>query len=155
MFRKRKKREQRKGAVTVEFAVVAPIFLSIMLGVHEASKMYNTQNHLATAAREGARIAAMDREGVLQDGQTTNEKVVSDVKSFLENNGISTDNIEVNITDDEDADVDFDLDDPDNEYELFAVRIELPYGNSYVPGVEGTYLGSKVVFRNARSTIVQ
>jgi len=140
----------------VEFAVVAPVFMIILLGVAEASRLYEMQGKLASAAREGARLAAMDRDGVLRSGQTTNEKVIEDVENILRANGIDPDSVEVEITEVDDEDTDFDLDDPDNQYELFQLRIEIPYTNPYgVPGADESFVGAMVVFRNARSSLVQ
>ncbi|QDU96733.1 TadE family protein [Lignipirellula cremea] len=152
------RRTNRRGAVTVEFAVVAPVFLVILLGVAEASRLYEMQGQMASAAREGARIAAMDREGILQPGQTTNDKVIADVRNILTANGLPGDELVIRITEADDPDTDFDLDDSDNDLRLFQLRIELPYSavNPYgVPGVDETSLGASVVFRNARSTLVQ
>jgi len=158
MFIKKRCRKQRRAAVTVEFAVVAPIFLVILLGVSEAGRLYDQQNQLSIAAREGARLAAMDRADILDEGQSTNEKIVEDVKNMLAANGITNPNIEVKITTVDDEDIDFDLDDPDNYLELFQLRIELPYGSSnpyHIPAPEDTMLGAAVVFRNARTSLVK
>jgi hypothetical protein len=144
--------------VTVEFAVVAPVFLTIVLGVSQASRLFDIQNELATAAREGARLAAMEREGVSQQGQTTNEKVVQDVCNYLAANGLPADDIEVYIVDPADHETPFDLDNPDNDLELFELRVELPGSAvSSLPGnvCDDFNLSAKVVFRNGRAMIVQ
>ncbi len=157
MLTKRRRRKERRAAVTVEFAVVAPIFLIILLGVAEASRLYDQQNQLSIAAREGARLAAMDRSDLLEDGQSTNDKIIDDVKNMLAANGITNENIEVKISHIDDADEEFDLDDPDNYLELFQLRIELPYGSSNpygVPASDEMMLGASVVFRNARTSLV-
>src|SRR4030067_683679 len=61
--------KSRRGAVAVEFAIVAPLLLSILFGMVELTRMFEVQNLLDTAAREGDRLAGMDREGLLQEGQ--------------------------------------------------------------------------------------
>lgn len=59
----------RRGAATVEFALVAPVFLTMILGVTEVSRMFEMQNQLQVAAREGARTGVMDRTGLTSAGQ--------------------------------------------------------------------------------------
>lgn len=51
---------RRKGAATVEFAVVLPIFVMLILGVVEMGRAVNVQQTLTNASREAARIAAID-----------------------------------------------------------------------------------------------
>jgi hypothetical protein len=148
-----KQMDSRRGAVTVEFAIIAPVLLTMVLGVVEACRLFEAQNVLASAAREGARMAAMDREGLVGEGQTTNDKVAADVIGFLEAQGYDAEDVVVNILHADD-DTPFDLDDPENDLELFRLRVEIPYskyGASYVPGVEEFSLGSEVVFRNGRA----
>ena len=113
--------ERRRGAVAVEFAVVAPILLTLVFGMMELGRAFDMQNLMNVAAREGARFACIDKEGILQQGQSTNQKVVSDVKNFLVSNGIPQNSITVDVKDFEDPSKNFDLDDPNNELKLFTV----------------------------------
>lgn len=157
-FRKRNASRKRRGAAAVEFAVIAPVFVTIALGVSQASQLFEAQNQLTVAVREGARLAAMDRTGMLEDGQTTNAKVASDIANYLTTNGIPSDQAEVFIVDPTDHETFFDLDDPANELELFEVRIELPYSaltNIGRSTADDWNLSAKIVFRNARAEIVQ
>ncbi|MEQ8791640.1 MAG: pilus assembly protein [Pirellulaceae bacterium] len=152
-----RRRLNRRGAVTVEFAIIAPVLLTMVLGVIEAGRLFETQNILATAAREGARLAAMDREGVVQEGQSTNDKIEQDVKNFLAAQGYNADDINVNIVS-ADSDEPFDLDADENSLELFKLRVEIPYSHfteTYAPGGEEFSLGSEIVFRNARTSLAQ
>ncbi len=41
------------GAAAVEFALVVPILLLLVLGIIEFGRAYNIQNSLSAAAREG------------------------------------------------------------------------------------------------------
>jgi Flp pilus assembly protein TadG len=50
---------KEKGAVAVEFALVLPIFLVLVLGIVEFSRAYNIQVSLSEAARETARYTAI------------------------------------------------------------------------------------------------
>ena len=148
----------RKGVATVEFAFVVPIFLVLILGMIEVSRLLDTQNQVAVAAREGARLAAMRREGLLDEGESFNVKVTDDIRHILTANGLNGDAAEIYIVDAEDHTTEFDLDDPDNDLELFELRIEIPYSafNSHVVELpESMDIVASVVFRNGRSMIVQ
>ena len=146
----------RQGVVAVEFAVVAPVLLALMLGIIEMNKMYDAQNLLATAAREGARFASMDRDGLVPEDMTTNQKMTQDIKTFLESNGIDPDGVTVEVKDHEQPTEDFDIDDPDNDLRLFEVQVSVDYSSvSYASVDAGSdyALVGKVVFRNGRATI--
>ena len=61
--RQQQRASKRLGAVAVEFAVVLPFLMAIVVGLTELTRVYDVQNLLETGAREGARFAAMDRSG--------------------------------------------------------------------------------------------
>lgn len=48
-----------RGAAAVEFALILPVLLIMVLGMLEFSRAYNTQISLSNAAREGARVMAI------------------------------------------------------------------------------------------------
>lgn len=48
-----------RGAVAVEFALLAPVLIMLLLGIVEFSRAYNTQISLSSAAREGVRVMAI------------------------------------------------------------------------------------------------
>ncbi|MDQ0922615.1 Flp pilus assembly protein TadG [Pseudarthrobacter sp. W1I19] len=52
-------RASERGAVAVEFAIVAPVLVMLLLGIVEFSRAYNTQASLSAAAREGVRVMAI------------------------------------------------------------------------------------------------
>ena len=150
--------QERRGAVAVEFAFIAPILLAIVLGMIELTRVYDAQYLLQAAAREGARLASMDREGMLSEGQTTNSKVTADMKNFLASAGIPKENINVNILDHEDPSAPFDLDNPDNDLKLFDVEIVVPFSDvSFTPvSTNNDYnLTGSITFRNGRATVAQ
>jgi hypothetical protein len=150
------KSEIRNGAVAVEFAIVAPILVAIVLGMIELGRAFEMQNLLEVAAREGARFASMDRDGMLDPGESANDKLIEDVKNFLASNGIPHDDINVTVKDFENPTQDFDLDDPENDLKLFEVKIEVDWSSmSLTPVDTGSDhpLSAKVVFRNGRATI--
>lgn len=57
MLRRLKKEE--RGSVLVEFAMVIPILLLIIWAIIDFARAYYTVNSLASAVREGARVAAV------------------------------------------------------------------------------------------------
>ncbi len=148
----------RRGSVAVEMAMIAPVLLIILLGTVETCRMCDVTNRLATAAREGARLAAMDRSDIVAEGQTTNEKILSDIQGFLAASGLPVDQTSVVIAERDDPDTEFDMDDPANELRLFQIRVTLPYSamNPLAPSLANDYtLVGRVVFRNAQSSMVQ
>jgi Flp pilus assembly protein TadG len=148
----------RPGSVTVEFAVVAPVFLFTALGVTQASRLYETKAQLSTAAREGARIAAMSRDGILSAGGQTNAKIATDVINFLKAAGLPEDQITVSIKDHESPQVDFNLDDPANDLKLFRLTVSIPstaVSSLAITGGGNSDLSATLVFRNAQAAIGQ
>jgi Flp pilus assembly protein TadG len=143
---------------SVEFAIIAPVLVAVVMGVSEVSTMFDVQNELAVAAREGARLASMDRTGMLDGSQTTNEKIATDIKNFLTSNGLKGDQALVYIVHAKNRSAVFDLDNPDNDLQLFELRVELPY--AAVSGLGDSSRGdlkmsAKVIFRNARAIVAK
>jgi hypothetical protein len=68
-------RIKRRGAASVEFAIVAPVFFIMVFGMIEFGRMIMVQQILTNASREGARLAVLD-------GSTTSA-VQSSVTSYL------------------------------------------------------------------------
>lgn len=81
-------RKDRRGAAVVEFAVVAPVFITLVFGMIEYGRMVMVQQLIVNAAREGARI------GVL-DGATT-AQVQTAVSTYLTNASVSGSTVTVN-----------------------------------------------------------
>jgi hypothetical protein len=71
-----RKVSNERGAAVVELALVLPILLTVLLGIVEFGRAYNTKISLTHAAREGARAAAVgydddEVEDVVKDAATT------------------------------------------------------------------------------------
>ena len=49
----------QKGQSLVEFVLVLPIFIILLFGIMEFGRIWETMNVLTSAAREGARVAAV------------------------------------------------------------------------------------------------
>lgn len=146
--------KNRRGAVTVEFALMVPVFLTLVLGVTETSRIFEMKNQLAVAAREGARMAAMERSGLVAEGQSTNAKVTRDVKNFLQAAGLDPDDINVQIVSHQDPTATFNLDAAANSLKYFELRISVPFDAASTlvpPDMTDFNLESKIVFRNAKT----
>jgi Flp pilus assembly protein TadG len=52
-------RASERGAVAVEFAILVPVLVMLLLGIMEFSRAYNAQASLSAAAREGIRVMAI------------------------------------------------------------------------------------------------
>jgi len=55
-------RQNERGAVAVEFALVVPVLVALLLGIMEFSRAYNAQASLSAAAREGVRVMAISND---------------------------------------------------------------------------------------------
>jgi Flp pilus assembly protein TadG len=75
----------------VEFALVVPVFITIVFGILEVSRALMVQHLLTNAARAGARA------GIIEGASNTT--INSAVSSALTNMGISGDTVTVEIND--------------------------------------------------------
>jgi Flp pilus assembly protein TadG len=64
----RKLSRARGGATAVEFAIVAPVLLMLLLGIMEGGRALWTQNALSFAVEQAARCASIDQNNC---GSTT------------------------------------------------------------------------------------
>jgi Flp pilus assembly protein TadG len=74
-------RRQRRGVATVEFAVLLPIILTLLLGIWEVGQLVQMNQILNNAAREGARKAST--------GINTYSDVNTTVSNYLSAAGVS------------------------------------------------------------------
>lgn len=51
--------QRERGAVAVEFALLVPVLVLLILGIMEFGRAYNAQVALTNAAREGVRVMAI------------------------------------------------------------------------------------------------
>ena len=59
MLRQRTRGHHEGGAAAVEFALVLPILLLLLMGIFEFGRAYHIQTALSGAAREGVRVMAL------------------------------------------------------------------------------------------------
>jgi Flp pilus assembly protein TadG len=55
-------RQDERGAAAVEFALVAPLLLLMVLGIAEFGRAFHVQTTLSQAAREGVRVMALQND---------------------------------------------------------------------------------------------
>ncbi|MEV7131410.1 TadE/TadG family type IV pilus assembly protein [Arthrobacter sp. NPDC093128] len=55
-------RASERGAAAVEFAILAPVLVMLLLGITEFGRAYNAQASLSSAAREGVRVMAISND---------------------------------------------------------------------------------------------
>ncbi len=109
-------RKERLGVAAVEFAVVAPLFFLLLLGMIEIGRMVMVQQVITNASREGARIAVLD-------GTTTTD-VMNAVESYLTSGGVR--NATVTITPDPPSEAGYD--------EPVTVTVRVPFSQvSWLP----------------------
>ncbi|QDV35960.1 TadE/TadG family type IV pilus assembly protein [Tautonia plasticadhaerens] len=77
----RRGRRRRAGAAAVEMAIVLPLFISVILGTIEATRLGMVSQLLHVAAREGCRTA-------VREGQTT-ATVRARIDAVLAGSGIT------------------------------------------------------------------
>jgi Flp pilus assembly protein TadG len=59
-MRVQRSRSRERGAAALEFALVAPVILLLMLGMIDFGLRLNAEAVVANAARDGARVASLD-----------------------------------------------------------------------------------------------
>ena len=145
MLRYRTQNNLRRGQAVVEFALVLPLLLLLVLGAIEFGRVLLRLHLLTTASREGARVGSLpnnleaDIEDKVQDileaaglesGSWSVQTVVRDPDGVLVDGGLANaeqrDRVEVSVT---------------NSFEVLT--------GSFVPGLSGTIpLTSTCVFRH-------
>jgi len=132
--------------------------LTTVAGLIELTRAYDVQNLLETGAREGARFAAMDRSGMLQEGQTSNQKLIQDVTNLMTSSGLQASDVQVDIRDFADPTQPFDLDDPANDLALFEVEVSVPFSAVSLTPIspDNDYtMSASITFRNGKATLSQ
>lgn len=154
----RRARSRRTGLATLEFALVLPLFMILLLGTIEIGTAIHASQRMLTAARGGARLASMDWTEKLADGETPNDKVEQDIRNLLFASNLPGDAASVTITHAEGSNkgTNFELAADENNLALFRVEVSIPH--SAVSIFPSNFLGSRtlresVVQRAGRSTL--
>lgn len=152
--------ESRDGAAMVEFAIISPVFLALVLGVVEIGTALEASNLMTSALREGGRLATMDWETVVPQNLTPNEKVETDIRNFLQAAGFPASEVHLTIRHAEGANEGqpFDLADPDNKLQLFTISASIPYDSvsSYPSNfLSGQTLKASITMRAGKIKLLQ
>ena len=114
--------KSEKGASAVEFALILPILLMLVFAIFEFGIAYNNYISLTHAAREGARLAAVNRDEI--EGLDWFEARVKNSSPTI------TDKIESITLSGEDGDIG----DPVSvTVTMAAFIIEIPFAGTYGP----------------------
>lgn len=147
-----------RGVAAVEFAVMAPLFLMLILGILEFGSGLNAGVTMNAAIREGGRLASMDFTEVVSGDMTANQKVENDIRNFLTAAGIPGDQVTISITHADglkEGQV-FNLEDENNYLELFRITAEVPYEEISTFPLEylgGEMIRASLVFRKGRVSL--
>lgn len=108
----------RRGVAAVEFALVLPVFLILLIGVWEIGRLIEVKQLASNAAREGSRRAST--------GQYTNAQVQQIVLQYLQNAGVTTPNAVVTVSNltNPPADVN-----NANQMDRLRVEVSIPFGD--------------------------
>jgi Flp pilus assembly protein TadG len=87
----RPKRSCRRGAAVVEFALLLPVLMTLLVGAWEGGRLIEINQILSNAAREGARQAA--------SGQANSTQVQQTVLQYLQDAGLPATNAVVTVSD--------------------------------------------------------
>lgn len=67
MSARRRARTDERGQALVEFALIAPILILLIVGVFELARAWQSYQVITDAAREGARLAVIDDPAITSD----------------------------------------------------------------------------------------
>jgi Flp pilus assembly protein TadG len=116
-------RKGRRGAATVEFALVSPLFIILLFGMIEFGRMAMVKQVIINASREGARQAVV--EGA------TSEEIKDVVETYMTASHIPIDRDDIEISVDPET---------VNSGDPIMVRVWVPFEEvSWLPGA--MYLG--------------
>ena len=146
---------RRRGAAFVEFAVLAPFFILLVVMSLEMGACIHHVGRMGAALREAGRLASQDWDETLPGPTTPRDKIESDVLNFLAAEGFDRGAVRFAMThaDGDRAGQDFPLGDPDVRLMLFRMEVTSPTpGRIFSPAWFGPRLRAQFVFRAGRDT---
>jgi Flp pilus assembly protein TadG len=82
--------QSSEGAQLVEFALVLPLFLALVVGIFDFGQAYNLKQKLNNAAREGARFAIEEScADCTQAAPATTQAIENSIANYLANAGVN------------------------------------------------------------------
>lgn len=97
-------RSRERGAALVEFAILAPLLILLIMGIIEFGWLFGQFNDVRHGAREGARFAAVDGG--------TNAEIATRVCSAMEGLSAGISQLTVQLDPDPDGDADTSIGEP-------------------------------------------
>ena len=81
-MRRTRRASRQRGSVLVEFALVLPLLVLIVMLVLEGSRLVRTHQVLNNAAREGARLS------VIRENLGSTDAIIAEVVTYATQNGV-------------------------------------------------------------------
>lgn len=149
----------RRGAATVEFAIVAPLFLILIMGTVEMGNALEASTQLSTALREAGRLAGMNWRDLIPENESPNQKIIRDIRNFLTAAGYPGSRAVISITaaDGPGTGGPINLGDPANQMRLFRIDASLPFSEiSSIPNgfMKNRDIRASLVMRAGRITLM-
>ena len=88
----------RRGAAAVEFALVLPIFLTLLFGIVDFGRYFFVQHTIQFATREGTRLALVGRTLIDPDTQLPMSRIASIITQIKESARLAVDPSELEIS---------------------------------------------------------
>ena len=89
-IRKRGVRGGERGQALVEFAIIIPILLAVLLGIVEFARAWQIQQVVTNAAREGARVSVI--------ATATDAQVVAAINTYCASAGLDMSQVAMSYT---------------------------------------------------------
>ena len=143
----------RRGAAFVEFAAIAPFFVTLAVMSMETAACMHAVDRINAALREGGRLAAMDWDETLPGLQSPRDKIEEDVVNFLAAGGTPRGDVEFRMVHAEGPreGQEFDLGEAGNKLEIFLMEASVPTPPGYFARLWFTdRLTGKFAFRAGR-----
>jgi Flp pilus assembly protein TadG len=93
------RRRRRRGAVALEAALVLPFLVLIIFGIIESGQVMTSEEVIASAAREGARLASLGGSTIGSSSSNGSTEVNYRVRSYLDNAAVPSANATITVTD--------------------------------------------------------
>lgn len=126
-------KKSEKGQALVEFALILPILLLLVMGIIQFGIIFSAQMSVTNAVREGARTAAVSPN--INDAETINNEVLMSINRSIGDNVFLSKVTASNITVKPDK-----IGDPGNDYNVTVtindvfVTLIVPMPEVFVPG---------------------
>lgn len=150
----------RAGSAAVEFALVAPVMIALVMGAIQTGNSFDSTTKIYSSIRQSGRLATLDNaDDYVPNGQTLNSKIISDIKNSLKAEGLPGDSATVTIVyaDGASSGATFDLSSSSNDLKYFKINVRVPYSamatSSFLPNTM-TDLKASVVFRKGANSLV-